>query len=48
LQLLDRPELWPVLRANGRDYVEQVRNWKNSVANYIEPYQRLTQNSIKA
>jgi len=38
LSLLDQPALWPVLRANGRDYVEKVRNWKNSVANYIQPY----------
>jgi len=22
--------------------VENVRNWRNSVANYVEPYQRLT------
>lgn len=42
LELLDQPALWPMLRANGRDYVEQVRNWKNSVANYVEPYRRLT------
>jgi PEP-CTERM/exosortase A-associated glycosyltransferase len=42
LGLLNNPALWPVLRANGREFVENVRNWKNSVANYVEPYERLT------
>ncbi|MCW2313665.1 TIGR04063 family PEP-CTERM/XrtA system glycosyltransferase [Rhodoferax antarcticus] len=42
LGLLDNPSLWPVLRANGREYVENVRNWKNSVANYVGPYEALT------
>jgi PEP-CTERM/exosortase A-associated glycosyltransferase len=42
LDLLNNPALWPVLRANGREFVENVRNWKNSVANYVEPYERLT------
>ena len=41
LGLLNNPALWPLLRTNGREYVENVRNWKNSVANYVEPYQRL-------
>jgi len=41
LGLLNNPSLWPVLKANGRAYVENVRNWKNSVSNYQEPYQRL-------
>ena len=26
---------------NGRDYVENVRNWNNSVSNYLAVYQRL-------
>jgi len=42
LDLLDNPSLWPVLRANGREFVENVRNWKNSVANYVGPYEALT------
>lgn len=42
LDLLNNPALWPVLKANGREFVENVRNWKNSVANYVEPYERLT------
>lgn len=46
LSLLDNPSIWQVLRGNGREYVETVRNWKNSVANYAEPYQRLATKKI--
>jgi PEP-CTERM/exosortase A-associated glycosyltransferase len=46
LGLLNTPALWPVLRANGREFVENVRNWKNSVANYVEPYERLVSQKI--
>jgi len=41
LDLLNNPSLWPVLKTNGREFVENVRNWKNSVANYVGPYERL-------
>lgn len=41
LGLLDNRASWPMLKANGRRFVEQVRNWSNSVANYREPYARL-------
>lgn len=41
LDLLNNPTLWPFLKTNGREFVENVRNWKNSVANYVEPYQQL-------
>jgi len=41
LDLLNNPALWPVLKTNGREFVENVRNWKNSVANYVGPYERL-------
>jgi PEP-CTERM/exosortase A-associated glycosyltransferase len=41
LALLDNREHWPELKANGRRFVEEVRNWRNSVANYREPYSRL-------
>jgi len=41
LGLLNNPALWPVLKTNGRAYVENVRNWKNSVANYVAPYASL-------
>jgi PEP-CTERM/exosortase A-associated glycosyltransferase len=42
LGLLNNPDLWPVLKTNGREFVENVRNWKNSVANYVQPYSALT------
>lgn len=32
---------WPQLHANGRRFVEEIRNWRNSVANYVAPYRRL-------
>jgi len=41
LGLLNNPDLWPVLKTNGRAFVENVRNWKNSVANYLGPYEAL-------
>ena len=41
LDLLNHPEQWPELRANGRGFVENVRNWRNSVANYRIPYKSL-------
>ncbi len=42
LGLLDDRRRWPELKANGRHFVEAVRNWRNSVANYRAPYHRLT------
>jgi len=42
INLLEAPDTWPAIRANGRAFVENVRNWRNSVANYVEPYRRLT------
>jgi len=42
LRLLAQPELWPQLRAQGRRFVEQERNWAASVANYPAVYQALT------
>ncbi|MFY7863784.1 TIGR04063 family PEP-CTERM/XrtA system glycosyltransferase [Roseateles sp.] len=42
LQLLAQPERWPILRAQGRKFVEQERNWANSVANYPAVYAALT------
>ncbi len=32
---------WPRMRRAGRVFVEQVRNWKNSVAGYRAPYEAL-------
>ncbi len=42
IKTLGNRELWPLIKANGRKFVETQRNWTNSVANYIGPYQRLT------
>lgn len=39
--LADKNKLNSVL-SNGREYVESVRNWKNSVSNYLPLYQKLT------
>lgn len=39
--LADRAQ-WPQLRAAGRAFVEDVRNWRNSVANYAQVYSSLT------
>lgn len=34
---------WPAVIAQGRKFVEDVRNWRNSVSRYQDIYQRLTQ-----
>jgi glycogen synthase len=36
--LLAGRDQWEALRAAGRDFVENIRNWKNSVALYGAPY----------
>ncbi len=41
LGLLRQRERWPEFRREGRRFVEEVRNWRNSVANYKEPFIRL-------
>jgi PEP-CTERM/exosortase A-associated glycosyltransferase len=38
--ILDKAN-WADLRQHGRDYVEQVRNWENSVSNYRSVYESL-------
>jgi PEP-CTERM/exosortase A-associated glycosyltransferase len=40
--LLANQQQWPALRANGRQFVEQERNWPLSVARYKAIYARLT------
>jgi PEP-CTERM/exosortase A-associated glycosyltransferase len=40
--LLANRQCWPELKKNGRSFVEEVRNWRNSVANYRAPYTALT------
>jgi glycogen synthase len=42
LDLLDQPERWPALRANGRHFVESIRNWPSSVAHYKPVYEAVT------
>lgn len=37
-QLLDNSESWPTMKNNGRTYVEQDRNWANSVSRYQKVY----------
>ncbi|KAA3652564.1 MAG: glycosyltransferase, exosortase A system-associated [Proteobacteria bacterium] len=39
--LFDRRDQWGAMSVAGRRFVEEVRNWKNSVANYVPVYQRL-------
>jgi PEP-CTERM/exosortase A-associated glycosyltransferase len=41
LALLEQEDRWPAIRDAGRDFVENERNWVNSVANLIPVYQRL-------
>lgn len=40
-QVLNQKKTWPTLRQAGRQFVEEERNWKRSVANYVGPYSRL-------
>lgn len=40
--LLAAQDQWPALRANGRRFVENERNWPISVARYKQIYARLT------
>ena len=41
LSLLNQPQQWETLRAAGRLYVEQERNWTRSVSHYKNIYARL-------
>ncbi|MDP3168469.1 MAG: glycosyltransferase, exosortase A system-associated [Hydrogenophaga sp.] len=47
LDMLQNRARWPELRANGRQFVESVRNWRNSVANYEAPYKALLSKGIQ-
>ena len=42
LGLLEHPESWAALRANGRHFVESVRNWRNSAFHYQAVYTAIT------
>ena len=39
--MLNGRENWPAMRQAGRRFVEDVRNWKNSVRNYTDVYRAL-------
>ncbi|WP_438863377.1 TIGR04063 family PEP-CTERM/XrtA system glycosyltransferase [Neptunicella sp.] len=41
IQILNQQQDWPTIIANGRKYVENERNWRNSVANYQQVYPQL-------
>jgi PEP-CTERM/exosortase A-associated glycosyltransferase len=43
IRLLAERDRWPAIRAAGRRFVEDERNWRTSVANYQSIYDRLTQ-----
>lgn len=44
-QMLASRDQWPAMRDAGRQFVEQVRNWSNSVANYDAAYRRITRSA---
>jgi PEP-CTERM/exosortase A-associated glycosyltransferase len=46
--MLAHRERWPTMRAAGRQFVEDVRNWKNSVANYQAVYASLARRARRA
>lgn len=41
IDTLNNREKWPDMIAAGRQYVEKVRNWKNSIANYPAVFDRI-------
>lgn len=41
-EMLSDREHWPAMRQAGRRFVEDVRNWRNSVRNYVAVYDALT------
>ena len=45
--MLDRRDRWPAMRAAGRDFVERVRNWRRSVANYRPVYGALAGKEVE-
>jgi glycosyltransferase involved in cell wall biosynthesis len=40
--MLSDRQHWPAMRQAGRRFVEDVRNWRNSVRNYVAVYDALT------
>ena len=45
LELLANESKRNRILANGRNYVENIRNWRNSVSNYLPLYQKLIEQS---
>ncbi|MDO6691877.1 glycosyltransferase, exosortase A system-associated [Aliiglaciecola sp. 3_MG-2023] len=41
VNVLSNRDSWPDMIENGRNFVMQIRNWKNSVANYQSIYENL-------
>lgn len=46
-QMLGNREHWPAMREAGRRFVEDVRNWKNSVARYEPVYRALIARNVR-
>lgn len=46
-KLVSNKDSWQQLKLNGRKFVEEVRCWKNSVANYKDIYYKLSQKTSK-
>ena len=38
---------WPAILENGRQYVEEIRNWRMSVSNYLPVYTSLTERELE-
>jgi glycosyltransferase involved in cell wall biosynthesis len=47
LALLGSPDSWPALRARGRRFVEEQRNWAASVSRYRAIYAALAQRDLQ-
>lgn len=47
IRLLAERDRWPTIRAAGRKFVEEERNWQSSVARYQAVYERLTHGKIQ-
>jgi PEP-CTERM/exosortase A-associated glycosyltransferase len=46
--VLAQRSAWPGIRAAGRRFVEQERNWRTSVERYVEPFTALTRHAEAA
>ena len=41
-EVFEQKEQWSTVLSNGRHYVENIRNWQNSVSNYLPIYRQLS------